>query len=281
MYLSIDLGASLTRMASSSDLINIDKTEVFHSAADLNEETFKIEKAMKSLSGGKEIEAISIGIAGVINKESKAVERSPNYPQLNRTQIRKLLGSFGMHEKIFCANDSEMAGLGEAVLGTGSECNSVAYLSLGTGVGGVLIENKKLNSGTKNYEPGHQIINFDTDICDRYNICGSLEAYVSGTAFKKIYKQDPITCEDPKIWFEYGKILGVGILNITMIWNPQCVVIGGGMSEKFGMFGGGVNETLSNITFVSVPKIKKSAFGQGSGLVGGLVLISQEIGYKR
>jgi fructokinase len=168
--------------------------------------------------------------------------------------------------------------LGEAVLGAGKDFKNVAYLSLGTGVGGAYIEDKQISNPARLFEPGHQIVDLGSDIADGFGIKGTLETFISGESFKKRYKVLPHECNDEKVWFEYGRYVGLGIHNMTMLWSPQCIVIGGGMSKYFDKFLPGIENFLVDSKFVDLPKILKAEFGQGSGIVGGLVMISQSVG---
>ena len=280
MFISIDVGGTNTRVASSRNLRDIDVIETFPSQKILDEEKKLITQAITKLAGNNKIEATAFGVAGIVDKEKCFIKKSPNYKTINEINVKDLLGDVGQMP-IYCGNDSEIACLGEATLGAGAGFRSVAYLSLGTGVGGAYIENNQISKPSRFFEPGHQIVDLSSDIADGYGIKGSLETLISGESFKRRYKVLPHECNDEKIWFEYGRGVGLGIHNLNMLWNPECVVIGGGMSKYFNKFLPGVQDFLIDLTFIAPPKILKAEFEQGSGVVGGFVLISQAIGYRR
>lgn len=279
MFISIDIGGTNTRVASSRNLKDIDAVETFLSQKTLEDEKKLIAQAIAKLAGKENIEALAFAVAGIVDKEKCIIERSPNYKVLEKISVKELLG-VATKASIYCDNDSEMACLGEAVLGAGKAFKNIGYLSLGTGVGGAYIENKKISTTPKYFEPGHQIVNIDSNVADGYGIKGSLETLISGESFKKMYKAMPHECSDEKIWFEYGQNVGLGVHNLIMLWSPECIVVGGGMSKYFDKFLPGIQDFLSALTFVNIPKILKSEFGQGSGIVGGFVLISQATGYN-
>jgi glucokinase len=279
MFISIDIGGTNTRVASSKNLRDIDATETFPSQRDLEEEKKLLAQAINKLVGENKLDAIALGVAGIVDRENCFIHQSPNYKTLDQINIKDLLSSFN-NVPLFCGNDSEIACLGEAILGAGSAFKNIAYLSLGTGVGGDFIENKQLSNPARLFEPGHQIVDLGSEIADGFGVKGSLETFISGESFKKRYKIQPHECKDEKIWFEYGQHVGLGIHNMTMLWAPECVVIGGGMSKYFDKFIGGTQEFLSKSTFVNLPKILQAEFGQGSGIVGGFVYISQATGYS-
>lgn len=278
MFIAIDIGGTNTRVAMSHNLKDIDIVETFLSQSDFINEQKLIRETIQRVSKDEEVQSISIGVAGLVNRKTCVIESSPNYPTLNGKKIDSLVEGVSGNFTVACANDTELAALGEAVLGAGKNYKRVGYLSLGTGVGGALIEHQKINDFPHLFEPGHQIINFDSDIVGGFGINGSLEAYVSGPSFKKIYKQDPRSCVDTKIWLEYGKKVGIGLHNLMLVWSPDCLVIGGGVSENFDKFIVGINSQLKLTSFIKIPPILKCEFGQGSGIVGGFVLISQLTG---
>jgi glucokinase len=280
MFISIDIGGTNTRVASSQNLKDIVATETFPSQKTLDDEKTRLAQALQKLSNGNTLSAIAFGVAGIVDKETCFIEQSPNYKVINQINVKDLLGEAAKNVTIYCGNDSEIACLGEAVLGAGAKFKSVAYLSLGTGVGGAMIENGHVSNPPKLFEPGHQIVDVSSSLSDGFGVKGSLETFISGESFKKRYNVQPHECKDEKIWFEYGRNVGLGVHNMTMLWSPDCIVIGGGMSKYFDNFISGVNDFLQGSNFIKLPKILKAEFGQGSGIVGGFVLISQATGYN-
>lgn len=276
MYISVDIGGTNTRIASSFNLKDVVSFETFPSEQNLDTQKAKIKQTIELVSKGENVKAYAVGIAGIIDKENCRIRSSPNYKILDGVGVHDLLG-VGKNVSLFCLNDTKMAGLGEANLGAGSLYDSVAYLALGTGVGGTIINNKKIDE--KSYEPGHQIVNFDAKITDGLGLTGTYEMYASGTAFFNKYKLRPHECKDPAIWAEYGNNVGVGILNLILMWSPDCIVIGGGMSKYFDEFMPTVRDYLKNLNVIDLPPIVKAEFGQGSGIVGGFVYLSLQ-GYK-
>jgi len=273
MFISIDIGGTSTRVASSINLSDVESIETFASSRDIEVQKKLIQSAINKISGQKSVAGFAVGIAGVINVEKCAVEKSPNYSNLNGIFVRDLLGSVPSDVKVVCCNDSKMAAIGESVLGAGKSYNKVAYVSLGTGVGAALVINKKIDDNA--FEIGHHVVDVSSDIQDGFSISGSFETLASGTAFKRMYGISSSDCTDKKIWHEYGKNVAVGLLNITLFWNPDCIVIGGGVADNFEDFIEGTRAYFSKINFTKTPKIIKSTFGQGSGVVGGFVLLNQ------
>ena len=277
MYIAIDLGGSKTRVASSKDLKSIHKIERFETQRDLQKEKDLIVDAVGKSVGKEEVDYICIGVPGLVDKPRKRFKNIVNYPQLSDLPFGALLGVDFHSENIVAENDASLAGLAESERGEAAKHKVVAYLTLSTGVGGVRIESKKIGEFQSNSEPGHMIIvengRYD-DVCGQR---GCLHSYLSGVSFKQIYGQDPEKAISKDIWNEYGSHLATGIINIIAMWNPEIIVLGGGISQKFDQFSPAMYEDLNLQNLFEVPKIAVSKLGDENGVLGGFDLIRQTI----
>ncbi|OCR02837.1 glucokinase [Oscillatoriales cyanobacterium USR001] len=138
------------------------------------------------------------------------------------------------------ANDANCAGLGEAWLGAGRDFKNLILITLGTGVGGAIIQDGKLFVGHKGAagELGLITINPDGPECNSGNR-GSLEQYVSVQAIRRDTGLEPLELANLaktgdvqalEYWQKYGRYLGVGLANLIYILTPEAVIIGGGVS---------------------------------------------------
>ena len=131
------------------------------------------------LSGSKrKIKGIGIGSPGVVSAKKGTVENPPNFPGWTKVNLGNIISKeFGI--PCFVENDANVAAIGELIFGTGKKYNSFVMITLGTGVGGGIILNKKLYRGEIGSagEVGHITINYNGPKCN----CGSygcIEAYV-------------------------------------------------------------------------------------------------------
>ena len=160
---------------------------------------------------------------------------------------------------VFAGNDANAAALGEAWRGGGKGCINVVVVTLGTGVGGGIIVNGKILSGSHGSggEIGHIHMNDnETEQCG-CGKCGCLEQYASATGIARLAKRKldaddrPSSMRDArslnaKVVFdaakagdelaievteEFGEILGKGLANVADVINPELFVIGGGVSK--------------------------------------------------
>lgn len=277
MYLAIDIGGTNTRIAISSDLEEIQAVEKFKTIKEFSSFIGNIEIACKKLTEGRgslnSIKGISVGIAGSLSEDGGIMLHSPNLPFLNNISIRSFFPWISNEVRVISHNDALLSALGEAVYGSGSQYRSVAYVSLGTGVGGALIVNKQLDPYRSTFEPGHQIIAFRDKFKDGSYIAGTVETFLSGKGFFRVHRKNPHECKDPRVWYKYGEILGVLAINIVCMWNPDVIVIGGGMSDHFDEFIQGAIDKLESTYLTNKPPIVKNTFGEGSALIAGFHLL--------
>ncbi|MFC1755847.1 ROK family protein [Patescibacteria group bacterium] len=276
MYISIDLGGTNTRIASSKDLIEILDVIKVKTEQDVELERNIIDSSIKKLCDGEEIEGLCIGVPGLIDKEKKIFEKIPNIPAFDNISFEDFIGNISSLDSTIIENDASLAGLGEAVRGAGKNYNVVAYLTLSTGVGGVRISGKKLDPYQGHSEPGHMVIEEGGKVCEHCHQAGCLSAYTSGKSFEKNYGTSSSECTDQDIWNEYANKLSLGLINIMADWGPEVIVLGGSISNKFEeYFKKPLLEELKKQDFFEIPPIVKSELDDNSGIYGGFEALKQ------
>jgi glucokinase len=273
MYLSIDLGRSTTRVASTTDLQKVHKIVKFPTDTNFEKQLKLITGAVYDVSDNDHIQAVALGVPGLIDKSSKKFVAMANYPVLVGLPFNSLLPDSLKNSKLIVENDAVLGGLGEAYFGAGLTYNTVAYLTLSTGVGGTKIEKNKDGYLFIESEPGHHIICEDDKVADKTGIFGTFESFCSGNYFEMRYGEKPTNIKNDKIWVKYAKHLSSGIINIIAMWKPEVIVLGGGVSSNFDLFYPHLIEFLSTQSFFTLPTIVKSELGDDSGVYGGFVLL--------
>lgn len=277
MYITIDIGGTTTRIAISKDLKSIKKIYRFSTIKIFDQAIKKITKSIEEISKKDKIQAIIIGLPGTIDKKTKKIINAPNLKTWENKPIGAIL-SKKFNCEVFIENDTALGGLGEALFGAGKQYQIVAYIAIGTGLGGVRIVNKQIDKSTRGFEPGHQIINIKGK---KWSTCGQrgcLESYVSGKAFYKNYKIRPEKCKSLKIWNNFSKNLAQGIINIITLWSPDIIIIGGGFSERTDFFLKTLKQYVKkNLLIFKPPQIIKSKLGDSANLYGGLKILKTRL----
>lgn len=278
MYISIDIGKSNTRVASTKDLVSIHKIIKFSTDQDLEEQKKLMIDAVYGVRDNQDIKAIVLGVTGINDKANKKFIKSPNFPALNGLNFNSLLPEVLRHIPFYVENDAALGALGEAYFGSGKNKTDVAYLTLSSGVGGAFVLKEKEGFKLISSEPGHHVICESDILTDKSGLSGTFESYCSGSMFETRYGVKPKGDIDKEIWKKYAKHLSTGIINITALWRPEIIVLGGGMSNyNFDTFYPYLNEELKKQIFFVIPEMKKALLEDDSGIYGGFVLLSKTL----
>lgn len=211
----------------------------------------------------EDIDYIGIGVPGAVNPETRIIETSPNLFFKN-WEIAKMMEE-RLHKYTKVENDANAAALGEFLAGSAKGSKNAIAITLGTGVGGGIVIDGKIYSGS-NYagaELGHMVIVKDGRECG----CGRKgcwEAYASATALINMTKEairnekaefsymlhladDDIDNVNGKTAFDamqagdntgtevvnqYIGYLATGLINVINIFQPDVLCIGGGIAGQ-------------------------------------------------
>jgi glucokinase len=278
MYIAIDLGGTNTRIASSVDLKSISCVVKFPTSQNFDIELGMISSGLatvttKNFTKDYNIRAVAMGVPGVVDFATNKFVKMPHYQNLTGKSVASLLPPSLKNVNMVSVNDAALAGYAEALQGAGSKYKSVAYITLSTGVGGVLIKNKSASSLFSHFEPGHIIIAEDGRVNTGCGQRGCFEAYASGTSFKQIYGVAPENCNDTRIWAKYAKHLADGLVTVATLWQPDVIVLGGKLATKMPLFYKPLIAEMQKQSFVYLPDVVQSKFGDDSGLLGGFLLL--------
>lgn len=269
MYILFDIGGTHIRIALSEDGIDFEHVVSVGTPGLFSDGREAIEQVFKSLSTEEVVHAVG-GIAGIVSKEG-VLSYSPNLEEWVGENITKMLEEvFGV--PVLIRNDALLGGLGEATRGAGKGKEIVAYITVGTGVGGARIVDEIPDEYAQGFEPGHQIIDHEEML--------SLEEIVSGLAIERSFDIEAEHIDEPKLWGSLGKTLGVGVYNSVLHWSPDVVVIGGSVALKAPeIFFDTARETyvaLMDRSGRKAPPITPGKLGDAPVLHGALELLTLE-----
>ena len=269
MNLVLDIGGTKTRIGFVSDTYRLLETSFLLTPKKYSDGLKNIFSHVKS----RDVRAARacVGIAGVLS-EGK-LYYSPNLKGwIGKPIISDFRKEFG-NDVVF-ENDAALAGLGEATYGAGKDYKNIGYLTIGTGVGGAKIVDKRIDNKVYGFEPGRMF--FQNISKTKRNKYISFENLVSGKAIKRIYGATPETITDVLVWSKILKNIAVGVCNAVYLWNPEVIILGGGvtLSDNFDivLLRKEVRKILKK-TYPSTPQIKKSLLGDFSGIWGGIAFL--------
>ena len=253
-------------------------------------------------SRGVKVEAVGVGAAGFVDTRDGSISFSPNVVYGDPQITRAVQERFSLRAKV--ANDANAAAWGEREVGSASGFDHVAVVTLGTGVGGGFIIDGRLLTGATGAgaEFGHTIVDPDGPAC-ACGLAGCVEQFVSGTAIARMGEQALLRWPDSSIkdfaqgervtalhvaraareWDEAardvlahaGRYLGIALSNIVNLFEPQVIVLGGGVAEAGEPFLGPARDRLNSMLSQQhrrPGRLERARLGNDAGIVGAALL---------
>ena len=314
--LAIDLGGTTIITAIISDEGQVIAEEYRLTLADEGPQSV-IERILSAIDhilnqkriGLSQLDSISLAAAGAINLDGGVITSSPNLPDWYDVPLRDIVKE-KYKVNAFLINDASAAALGEHHLGAGKGVNNLIYLTVSTGIGSGIIIDGKLYSGPCGSagEIGHTTIDVNGQRCSCGNI-GCLETLASGTAIAKEAirrisqgegsslteivegKIESITAEKVSIAAQdrdslaleiisrAATYLGVGLVNIVNIFNPEMIVIGGGVAQMGDLLLNPARQVVKERAFqlpAQVVRIVPAQLGDNAGVLGAAIFARQQ-----
>ena len=254
----VDKKYKIVAKASCKTAVPRPESEICDSMAEVAKKA--VEKAKLTMD---DIESVGIGVPGAVNPKTGVIEYSANLFFHNWEVVEMMEERLG--KKVHIENDANAAALGEYLAGSAKGARNAVAITLGTGVGGGIIIDGKIYSGSNfaGAELGHMVIVKDGKEC----ACGRRgcwETYASATGLINLTKQkilseklefsymlklcdgdinkvngrtafDAMRDGDPtakSVVEEYISYLSCGLVNIINIFQPDVLCIGGGISNE-------------------------------------------------
>ncbi len=202
--LGVDLGGTSVKIGIVSERGKITKKLSIESKAENGPDAVvgQIKKGINEIlrKSKKKIYGIGIGAPGVVSIKKGTVENPPNFRGWEKINLGKLIEK-EFDKKVYVENDANAAAIGELMFGVGKTYDSFVMVTLGTGVGGGIIINKKIYRGEFGAagEIGHVTINNEGPQCK----CGSrgcIEAYIGNHYLVSRIKEELPDHTGSKIW---------------------------------------------------------------------------------
>ena len=253
----------------------------------------------------RKVIGISAAAPGSIDVRENKVILAPNIAGWNNIELGSILQKH-FSTKVLVNNDARLAAIGEWKHGAGRGHDNLLYFTISTGVGGGAIIGGRILQGAVGIatELGHIVLQDDGPECGCGKF-GHLESYSSGTGIQNFVRRK-IAAGHPTIMkskapstkeiaqaaekgdklsitaFEQaGYYLGIGIANYLHIFNPSCVIFGGGVSQSgdllFRPFRESLNKHVMKPNYLDNLKIALAELGDDVGLIGAYEYLRQEL----
>ncbi len=262
-----------------------------------------------SQAGDRKIAGIGIGLASPVVPETGIMYNPPNIPALDGVSFKSMWEK-KLDWPVLVGNDATLGALGEHRYGAGVGARILVYITISTGIGGGVVVNGVPLMGAYGMagEIGHASVDRNGPLCKCGNV-GCLEEIASGraiaerarreieersgsliremvsgdvdrisakTVFDAAIMGDPVARE---ILEDVARSLGVGLVNVLHILNPDVIVIGGGVSQSWDYLWPGVRSHIETYTMDHIRKmsfkLSVSSLGDDIGLLGAAALVWQ------
>lgn len=271
----------------------------------------KIAKSIKNFLNQakiKKVSSIGMGVAGDVDQANGIIRFSPNLNWRNVALKEALIQK--LKTPVFIDNDANCAAWGAYCLDAKKDCDHLVCLTLGTGVGGGIVLNKKLYRGATGSagEIGHMTVEIHGRACRcgnfgclesmigswgliqtaeeglRKGLAPLLEKILHGSPKKELNPETIATaarkgdayCQ--QLWKDAGEYLGAALSNLVNVFNPERIVLCGGVSKVGALLLDPTMHSLGRRAFATPAqkvKVTISQFDERLGVVGAALLLGE------
>lgn len=264
-------------------------------------------EAVHEAASGRSLAGVGVAAAGFVDAEGERVRFAPHLPWED-AHVRKQLET-RWSVPVLLTNDATAAAHAESTYGAARGANSAVIVTLGTGIGGGIVVNGRVHRGMNGMagEFGHMQVVPNGLPCE----CGGhgcWEQYSSGSALVRFAREgmgsqptmleelcsgNPILLTGPMVseaaeagdllareaFVSVGDWLGVGLANLVAAFDPECVVIGGGVAAAGDRLLEPARQALARSLVGAghreIPSVVPAMLGPEAGLVGAADLARQ------
>jgi len=247
-----------------------------------------------------DVQAIGIASPGPLDPRTGVVIAPPNLPGWADVPLRDIMGR-AFDVPVFVNNDANLAGLAEHRFGAGQGADDMVYLTISTGIGGGVVCGGSLLMGAHGLagEPGHMTVEPSGPVCACGNV-GCLECMSSGRAIARqavewiSEGQSSILVSELRAGkalsgemvgaaaragdelalravARAAHYLGIGVVSLVHMFDPELVVLGGGVTKLGGLLFDPVRAWLREHGLTAVQRgtpVVPAALGDDGGLRG-------------
>jgi glucokinase len=258
----------------------------------------------------KELVGIGMGVPGLHDSARGICRFSPNFADAHNVPVTHPVEK-AMGVATFMLNDVKTATLGEHRFGAGKGARHVVMITLGTGIGGGVISDGELRLGsTEGFsEVGHMVIEVHGRKCSCGNhgcweALAGRDAIIERAVVKLQSGRDSLLgkrtghdirkvtpalitqcarngdglCRD--VLAETGHYVGVGLTNLITLYNPQVLIIGGGIAQAGELLLGPAKRAVAARAMMvpaATARIVRAKLGDDAGIVGAAVLVMRHV----
>jgi glucokinase len=245
----------------------IDQRQEATPTSSVAELTDAVAEAARALTAGREVTAIGIAAAGLVDARREKVVFAPHLPWRGAAVRSELAARTGL--PVVLDNDANCAAVAEAAFGAAQHRSSALVITVGTGIGGALVVDGALWRGAHGMagEFGHMRLVPDGRPC-QCGGAGCWEQYCSGRVATELMEM----ATPAEAYGEVGRWLGRGVATLVSAFDPAVVVVGGGVAQAGDLLLEPARRMLAaevvGGTLRGAPPLVPAALGAEAGAMG-------------
>lgn len=303
--IAVDLGGTRVRAARLNQQLEIEMREEM-----LTEDERGLEATLERMKDmiravwpkdNASVRGIGVSAPGPLNPMTGVIVRPPNLKGWHNVPLGNILrDAFGV--PVYVGNDANVAGLAETVMGAARGCRHVIFITVSTGIGSGMIVDGKMLLGKAGLaaEAGHTILVVNDKVSSLEKeaagpalarkaglrikageesimsemVDGDLTQISGATVGRAAQQGDRLALE---IVREGGRFLGLGIVSLLHLFNPEIVVIGGGVSNLgellFTPMREAIREHCIDPSYWQELRTEQAALGENVSIFGAASLV--------
>jgi glucokinase len=316
LYAGIDLGGTKILVLVADAAGNVLGTTRIATLATQGPESVigRIVDAVHAATAEAQVETMALLGAGVsapgpIDAAEGVITDPPNLPGWHNVPLARIL-----HDRlgitVVLENDANCGAVGEHRFGAGRGYRHMLFVTISTGIGGGIIIDNELYEGASGAagEVGHIGVSADGPSCGAGHV-GCLEAFASGTAIaararemiaagglprtaRMAEREPPLSAKTVHLASEQGeaeagaiiasagRYLGIGLASLINVFNPQAIVLGGGLTNMGDAILGPAVETARTRSFAQSfmdVRIVEGELGERVAALGAIAVVRNRI----
>lgn len=303
--IAVDLGGTRVRAARLNHALEIELRQemLTEDERGLDATLVRIQDMIRAVwpTDGTPVAGIGVSAPGPLNPMTGVVVMPPNLKGWHNVPLGSILRD-AFDVPVYVGNDANVAGLAETVMGAARGCRHVIFITVSTGIGSGMIIDGKMLLGKVGLaaEAGHIVMVVDDRVTSwekeasgpalahkaRARIEAGEEsmipdlvhgqfADITGATIGRAAQQgDPLALD---IVREGGRIVGLGLVSLLHLFNPEIVVIGGGVSNLgdllFAPMWEAIRANCLDKSYWQDLRIERAALGENVSIIGAACLV--------
>lgn len=269
-FIGVDLGGTNMRAGRISDNRLIEQaSRPTPKDAKKCEDTLEILlEAIRSV-WNEDVKGIGIGVPSVVDRKKGIVYDVVNIPHWKEVHLKELLES-QFNVPVYVDNDANCFALGERFFGEGRNYENFVGLTIGTGLGGGIIQQGKLLSDSNCGSGEFGMLPYKEEILEYY-CSGSYFMNIWGIDGKEMYdramRKDDLALE---AYRQFGEHVAAAIKMVVLTIDPEMIVFGGSVAAAHTLFEDSMYENLKDFAYPNSIKNLQIRFStiENSGILG-------------